>query len=67
MNRLVIIPDAMEAAMTRDLDNLRDRLPPEDRAAFDDERDVHRQAIVSHWADYGSYPKIAGVEKKATT
>lgn len=34
--RLVIIPDAMEAAMKRDLDRLRDSLPEDERAAYID-------------------------------
>lgn len=60
----VIIPDAMEDAMKRDLDALRDSLPECERAAFDDERNVHRQAIINHFAEFGSYPEIAGVSKK---
>ena len=59
----VIIPDAMEQAMKRDLDRLRDSLPPEEREAFDAERHIHRQAIINHYAEHGSYPEIGGVER----
>ena len=60
---LVIIPDAMEAAMKRDLDALRDSLPEDERDAFEAERHIHRQAIINHFAEHGSYPEIAGIEK----
>jgi len=56
----------MEAAMTRDLDKLRDSLPADERDAFDAERDIHRQSIINHFAEYGTYPEIAGVEKTPT-
>lgn len=59
----VIIPDTMEHAMQRDLDRLRDSLPEDERQAFDAERHIHRQAIINHFAEYGSYPDIGGVEK----
>jgi hypothetical protein len=65
MSKLVIIPDVMEAAMKRDLDALRDSLPEGERAAFEAERHIHRQAIINHFADYGTYPEIGGVEKVA--
>lgn len=60
---LVIIHDAMERAIQRDLDRLRDSLPEEDREAFQAERHIHRQAIINHYAEHGSYPEIGGVEK----
>lgn len=63
MNGLVIIPDSMEQAMKRDLDMLRDSLPENERDAFEAERGTHRQAIINHFAEYGSYPEIGGVEK----
>lgn len=63
MNRILIIPGAMEQAMKRDLDRLRDSLPEDEREAFDAERHIHRQAIVDHYAEHGSYPDIAGVER----
>jgi hypothetical protein len=64
MTGLVIIPDAMEAAMKRDLDALRDSLPESERPAFDAERHIHRQAIINFFAEHGTYPEIGGVEKK---
>lgn len=63
MTKLVIIPEAMEQAMKRDLDRLRDSLPEDEREAFEAERHIHRQAIINHFADYGSYPEIGGVQK----
>ena len=63
MSRLVIIPDAMERAMRRDLDKLRDSLPEDERPAFEAERHIHRQAIIDHFAEHGSYPEIGGVER----
>lgn len=63
MGGFVIIPDLMEAAMKRDLDALRDSLPENERQAFDDERHIHRQAIINHFAEYGTYPEIGGVER----
>lgn len=64
MNGFVIITDSMEQAMKRDLDRLRDSLPEAERAAFEAERHIHRQAIINHFAEHGSYPEIGGVEKK---
>jgi hypothetical protein len=66
MSKLVIIPEAMEQAMKRDLDKLRDSLPESEREAFDAERHIHRQAIINHFADHGTYPEIGGVEKVGT-
>jgi hypothetical protein len=63
MYGFVIIPEAMEMAMKRDLDALRDSLPEEERAAFDAERHIHRQAIINHYAEHGTYPEIGGVQK----
>lgn len=63
MSKLVIIPDSMEQAIKRDLDALRDSLPEEEREAFDAERHIHRPAIINHFADYGTYPQIGGVQK----
>lgn len=63
MSGFVIIPGAMEQAMKRDLDRLRDNLPEDERAAFDAERHIHRQAIINHYAEHGTYPVIEGVEK----
>lgn len=63
MTGFVIIPEAMERAMKRDLDRLRDTLPEDERTAFDAERHIHRQAIIDHYATYGSYPDIGGVQK----
>ncbi len=63
MNGFVIIPASMEAAMKRDLDALRDSLPEGERDAFEAERHVHRQAIINHFAEYGMYPQISGVER----
>lgn len=63
MNGFIIIPDSMEQAMKRDLDKLRDSLPEGEREAFEAERHIHRQAIIDHFAERGSYPEIGGVEK----
>lgn len=63
MSGLVIIPEAMEQAMKRDLDGLRDTLPEADREGFDAERDIHRQTIINHYAEYGVYPTFDGVKK----
>ena len=63
MMTLVIILDAMERAMKRDLDRLRDSLPEDERKAFDRERHIHRQAIINHFAKYGTYPIIDGVAR----
>ena len=59
----VIIKDAMDAAIERDLDQLRDTLPELERDVFEAERDIHRQAIINHFAEHGSYPEIGGIEK----
>lgn len=64
MTGFVIIHDTMEMAMKRDLDKLRDSLPEDEREAFEAERDIHRQAIINHFAEHGTYPEIGGVEKK---
>jgi hypothetical protein len=64
---LVIIPDSMESAMKRDLDKLRDSLPEDQRDEFDAERHIHRQSIINHFAEHGSYPEIGGVEKVEPT
>lgn len=63
MNGFIIITDTMEAAMKRDLDQLRDSLPEEERADFESERHVHRQAIINHFAEHGVYPQIDGVSR----
>ena len=60
----VIIPESMENAMRRDLDALRDSLPENERHLFEAERDHHRQAIINHYAEFGSYPQIGGVTKE---
>ena len=61
---IVIIPDSMEQAMKRDLDRLRDSLPEGERAIFEAERDIHRQAIINSYAKTGRYPEVAGIEKR---
>lgn len=63
MTGLVIIPDIMEQAMKRDLDALRDSLPEEERPIFEAQRDMYRQQIINHYAEYGSYPEIGGIKK----
>ena len=63
MSGFVIIHDSMERAMKRDLDALRDSLPEDEREAFEAERHIHRQAIINHFAEFGTYPEIGGVEK----
>lgn len=63
MSGFVIIPDTMEQAMKRDLDGLRDGLPEDERPAFEAERHIHRQTIINHYAEYGTYPDIGGVSK----
>ncbi len=60
---LVIIPEAMERRMQNDLDALRDTLPENERQIFEAERHVHRQTIINHVAEHGSYPEIRGVER----
>ena len=60
---IVIIPTAMEQAMKRDLDRLRDSLPEDERQIFEGERHIHRQRIIDFYADHGYYPEIGGVEK----
>lgn len=67
MNGFVIIPDAMEQAMQRDLDRLRDSLPEDEREIFDAERPIHRQEIINHYAMHGTYPEICGVEKASAS
>ena len=64
MTGMVIIHDSMEQAMKRDLDRLRDSLPEDEREAFEAERHIHRQAIIDHFAEHGTYPQISGIEKK---
>ena len=66
MAGIVIIPDLMEQAMKRDLDALRDSLPKSERPLFEKERHVHRQVIIDHFAEHGSYPKIDGIERNQT-
>jgi len=61
--KIIIIPDSMEQAMKRDLDALRDSLPECDRALFEWERPIHRQAIIDHYLEHGTYPEISGVER----
>jgi hypothetical protein len=63
----IIVTDAMEAAMTRDLDALRDSLPENERELFDAERHVHRQEIINFFGEHGYYPSIGGVSKSPTT
>ena len=60
----VIITDIMEDAIKRDLDKLRDSLPNEEHEAFEAERQHHRQAIIEHFAEFGKYPEIGGIELK---
>lgn len=64
MNGFVIIPDTMEHAMKRDLDRLRNSLPKDEHPAFEAERHVHRQTIINHYAEHGTYPDIGGVSKQ---
>jgi len=64
MSGLVIIPDTMEHAMKRDLDRLRDSLPKDEHLAFDAERHIHRQTIINHYAEHGTYPDIGGVSRR---
>lgn len=66
MRGIVIIPETMEQAMKRDLDALRDSLPVDERAAFEAERDIHRQSIINHFAEHGTYPEFGGVRRKET-
>lgn len=63
MPGFVIVPDTMEQAMKRDLDRLRDSLPEDEREAFEAERHIHRQAIIDHYAEHGTYPEVASVQK----
>jgi hypothetical protein len=63
MRGFVIITESMEQAMKRDLDALRDSLPESERPLFEAERHIHRQTIINHFAEYGSYPQIGVVEK----
>lgn len=63
MAGLVIITDAMERAIARDLDALRDSLPEDERLIFEAERHIHRQAIIDFFAEHGYYPEIGGVER----
>ena len=62
MNKLIIIHDYIEDRINKDLDALRDSLPENERAAFEAERHIHRQTIINHIGDYGTYPEITGVE-----
>lgn len=66
MAAFVIIPEALEQAIKRDLDRLRDSLPEKERDVFEAERHIHRQTIINHFAEHGSYPDIRGVEKTET-
>lgn len=59
----IIVTDIMEASIKRDLDVLRDSLPEKERHMFEAERDIHRQAIINHFGEFGTYPEIGGVEK----
>ena len=63
MSIIVIIPQSMEWAMKRDLDALRDSLPESERDKFEAERHIHRQEIINHYGEYGSYPEIGGITK----
>jgi len=63
---LVIIPDAMEMAMQRDLDKMRDSLPKEEHELFEQERPLIRQQLINFFAENGSYPIVAGIERKAS-
>jgi hypothetical protein len=62
----VIIPESMENAMKRDLDALRDSLPENERPLFEAEREHHRQAIINHYGEFGTYPQIGGITKDET-
>lgn len=63
MTIIVIVPESMEAAIKRDLDKLRDSLPEDEQPIFEAERDYHRQQILNHYAQFGTYPEIEGIEK----
>jgi hypothetical protein len=63
MTGFIIVTESMEHAIKRDLDALRDTLPETERTIFESEYSVHRQAILDHFAEYGTYPQIGGVEK----
>lgn len=60
---LIIIPDAVSKRIEKDLDALRDSLPENDRPLFESEREIHRQEIINHIGEYGSYPEIGGIEE----
>ena len=63
MSSLIIVTESMEQAIKRDLDTLRDTLPESERPIFETEYPVHRQEILNHYAEHGTYPQISGVEK----
>lgn len=59
----IIVTEAMESAMKRDLDRLRDSLPENEREAFEAERHIHRQEIINFFGEHGYYPNVGGVTK----
>ena len=63
MTRLIILHDHVSDQIDKDLNNLRDTLPPEEQALFEAERDVHRQLIINHIGEFGTYPTIGGITK----
>ena len=62
----LIITDAMEAAMNRDLDKMREQLPESEHELFDKERPLIRQQLVDFFAENGSYPVVDGIERVNT-
>lgn len=62
MVRVLESRERMKAHYLED-SGLRDSLPEEERAAFDAERHIHRQTIIDHYAEHGTYPEICGVER----
>lgn len=53
----------IEAAIKRDLDAIRETLPPNEQAIFDAEREEHRQTILRYVSEHGHYPDIGGVKR----
>lgn len=61
---LVIVTEAMESAIKRDLDALRDQLPEDERPIFEAERHIHRQEIINFFGTHGYYPVVEGINRQ---
>jgi len=63
VTNLILIPNYVSEQIDEDLAKLRESLPEDERPIFDSEIDHHRNAILCHIHEYGTYPDIGGIER----